>query len=199
MTNVLIAVVLGAVALGGAWIINRKKPRTSAVVDHHVPTHVDRADFARPEAPVLVAVFTSATCATCAVMLSTARARRERRGRRRRSRSYGSGRRARPVPDRRGADRGRRRSRRCGPGVFRGIDECRRPRRRDRSGVDPVAVQAGSVSRTRRLSVRPRMGPASRRAPLRGPAARGASPRRRRSSRARAAPGRRGRGRCGAR
>ena len=74
MTNVLIAVVLGAVALGVAWIINRKKPRTSAVVDHHVPTHVDRADFARPEAPVLVAVFTSATCATCAAMLSTQRA-----------------------------------------------------------------------------------------------------------------------------
>jgi thioredoxin-like negative regulator of GroEL len=73
VTNVLIAVVLGAVALGAAWIINRKKPRTTAVVDHHVPTHVDRADFARPQAPVLVAVFTSATCATCAAMLSTAR------------------------------------------------------------------------------------------------------------------------------
>jgi methylthioribose-1-phosphate isomerase len=73
VTNILIAVVLGAVALGTAWIINRKKPRTSAVVDHHVPTHVDRADFARPDAPVLVAVFTSATCATCAAMLSTAR------------------------------------------------------------------------------------------------------------------------------
>ena len=73
MTSVLIAVVLGAAALGGAWIINRKKPRTSAGVDHHVPTHVDRAAFARPEAPVLVVVFTSATCATCAAMLSTAR------------------------------------------------------------------------------------------------------------------------------
>ncbi len=73
MTNVLIAVVLGAVALGAAWIINRRKPRTTAVVDHHVPTHVDRTDFARPDAPVLVAVFTSATCVTCAAMLSTAR------------------------------------------------------------------------------------------------------------------------------
>ena len=73
MTNVVIAVVLGAVALGVAWIINRKKPRASAVVDHHVPTRVDRADFARPEAPVLVVVFTSATCATCAAMLATAR------------------------------------------------------------------------------------------------------------------------------
>ena len=72
MTNVVIAVVLGAVALGAAWIINRKKPRASAVVDHHVPTRVDRADFARPEAPVLVVVFTSATCATCAAMLATA-------------------------------------------------------------------------------------------------------------------------------
>jgi thioredoxin-like negative regulator of GroEL len=72
VTNVLIAVVLGALALGAAWVINRRKPRTSAVVDHHVPTHVDRVDFARPDAPVLVAVFTSATCATCAAMLSTA-------------------------------------------------------------------------------------------------------------------------------
>jgi hypothetical protein len=73
VTNVLIAVILGGVALGAAWLINRKKPRTSAPIDHHVPTHVDRADFARPDAAVLIAVFTSATCVTCAAMLSTAR------------------------------------------------------------------------------------------------------------------------------
>ena len=30
------------------------------------PAQVDRADFARPDAPWLVAVFTSATCSTCA-------------------------------------------------------------------------------------------------------------------------------------
>jgi thioredoxin-like negative regulator of GroEL len=37
-----------------------------------VPTQLDRADFARPEAPWLVAVFTSATCDACAGTASKA-------------------------------------------------------------------------------------------------------------------------------
>ena len=31
-----------------------------------MPVQLDRADFARPDAPWLVAVFTSTTCQTCA-------------------------------------------------------------------------------------------------------------------------------------
>ncbi|MBA3288470.1 MAG: hypothetical protein H0U21_10665 [Acidimicrobiia bacterium] len=37
-----------------------------------MPVQVDRADFARPDAPWLVVVFTSATCQTCAKVVSTA-------------------------------------------------------------------------------------------------------------------------------
>ena len=74
MTNVLIAVALGAAALVVAWLINRRKPKATAMISaHHVPDRIDRGDFIRPEAPVLIAVFTSATCASCAAMVATAR------------------------------------------------------------------------------------------------------------------------------
>src|SRR5262245_61167476 len=39
---------------------------------YQVPGQLDRADFARPEAPFLVAVFTSATCQSCAAMADKA-------------------------------------------------------------------------------------------------------------------------------
>ena len=45
-----------------------------------VPSQVDRADFARPEAPWLVAVFTSATCDSCAGVWERAQPLDERRG-----------------------------------------------------------------------------------------------------------------------
>lgn len=74
MTNVVIAIALGAAALLVAWAVNRRKPKaTPAHSGHHVPDHIDRGDFVRPEAPVLIAVFTSATCASCAAMVATAR------------------------------------------------------------------------------------------------------------------------------
>lgn len=38
-----------------------------------LPGHLDRADFARPDAPWLVAVFTSATCDSCATTIDKAR------------------------------------------------------------------------------------------------------------------------------
>jgi hypothetical protein len=74
VTNVLIAVALGAAALVVAWLINRRKPKATAMISaHHVPDRIDRGEFIRPEAPVLIAVFTSATCASCAAMVATAR------------------------------------------------------------------------------------------------------------------------------
>ena len=74
MTNVLVAISLGALALVAAWLINRRKPKTTPVAGaHHVPDRIDRSDFARPEAPVLLAVFTSATCVSCAAMVAVAR------------------------------------------------------------------------------------------------------------------------------
>ena len=74
MTNGLVAVALGAAALGVAWLINRRKPQATAIFSaHHVPDRIDRGEFIRPEAPGLIAVFTSATCVSCAAMVATAR------------------------------------------------------------------------------------------------------------------------------
>lgn len=74
MTNVLVALALGAAALVVAWLINRRKPKATPMTStHRVPDRIDRGDFAHPEAPVLIAVFTSATCASCAAMVATAR------------------------------------------------------------------------------------------------------------------------------
>jgi uncharacterized membrane-anchored protein len=44
----------------------RRTPPPPTSTTHELPDRLDRRDFARPEAPWLVAVFTSATCSTCA-------------------------------------------------------------------------------------------------------------------------------------
>jgi hypothetical protein len=74
MARLALAVVLAAVvALVAAWF-QRRRPGAAPVVErHHVPTAVDRADFVRPDAAWLVAVFTSATCGTCAATWEVAR------------------------------------------------------------------------------------------------------------------------------
>jgi hypothetical protein len=74
MARLLPAVILAlAVALLAVWL-QRRRPGARPVVDrHHVPTVVDRADFARPTADWLVVVFTSATCGTCAATWEVAR------------------------------------------------------------------------------------------------------------------------------
>lgn len=66
MTTVLIAVSLGVLALGVAAFLQRRRPRPLAPPPSwHVPTSLQRDDFARPEAPWLVVAFTSATCTSC--------------------------------------------------------------------------------------------------------------------------------------
>ncbi len=62
----MVVVVLGAVAVGVAAFLRR---RDRAVPEqgpsYAVPSQVDRGDFARPEAPWLVVVFSSSTCLAC--------------------------------------------------------------------------------------------------------------------------------------
>src|SRR5688500_19321876 len=72
--RVLIALALAALALVVAAVVQRRQ-RTDAPVrtGYAVPAQVDRADFARPDAPWLVAVFTSATCGACAGVWAKAR------------------------------------------------------------------------------------------------------------------------------
>lgn len=61
-----IALVVLVVAVLIAWVLDRRRPDVPTAVTWPVPVQLDRADFARPDAPWLVAVFTSATCASCA-------------------------------------------------------------------------------------------------------------------------------------
>ena len=65
MERVLIAAVLVAAAAVVAALLGRRRsdPPTEDRVE--VPRQVARRDFARPEAPWLVVVFTSATCESC--------------------------------------------------------------------------------------------------------------------------------------
>lgn len=66
MIQLAVAVVVGAVALGVAWWLRRRtSPTPERGPSWTVPGLVDRGDFARPDAPWLVAVFSSATCLAC--------------------------------------------------------------------------------------------------------------------------------------
>lgn len=66
MEQLIVAVVLGASALAAAVVIQRRqRPDAPVRTGYAVPQQVDRSDFDRPDAPWLVAVFTSATCDTC--------------------------------------------------------------------------------------------------------------------------------------
>jgi hypothetical protein len=74
VSRVLLAVALAAaVALLAFWLQRRRPGGAPVVARHHVPTGVARQDFARPDAPWLVVVFTSATCGTCAATWAVAR------------------------------------------------------------------------------------------------------------------------------
>jgi hypothetical protein len=74
MERLLIALVLAALALTVAWVLQRRqRPDAPVRTGYAVPAQLDRADFARPEAPWLVVVFTSATCGTCAATWDKAR------------------------------------------------------------------------------------------------------------------------------
>jgi hypothetical protein len=74
MTRVLIAVVLVALAVLVAWLVQRRRPQPARAPTFHVPDALDRDDFDRPDAPWLVVAFTSATCDTCAAVIDKARA-----------------------------------------------------------------------------------------------------------------------------
>jgi hypothetical protein len=67
---VVAAVVVAAVLI--AWLVQRRRPDAPVRTGFSIPEQLDRNDFVRPDAPWLVAVFTSATCATCADVWSKA-------------------------------------------------------------------------------------------------------------------------------
>lgn len=67
MTQIIIVAAVAAVALAIGWYMQRQAPDAPiGIPNHKTPAQLDRQDFTRPDAPWLVAVFTSATCETCA-------------------------------------------------------------------------------------------------------------------------------------
>lgn len=74
MGRLVLALVLAAVVVGIALALQRRRAPepTASPPRYEAPTELVRADFTRPEAPWLVAVFTSATCSTCEAVWSKA-------------------------------------------------------------------------------------------------------------------------------
>jgi DNA-binding transcriptional regulator of glucitol operon len=66
VTRLLVVAAVVVVAVLVAAVIQRRRPDAPLRTGFSLPEQLDRSDFTRPEAPWLVAVFTSATCATCA-------------------------------------------------------------------------------------------------------------------------------------
>lgn len=74
MERLAIAAALVVVALAAAFVLRRRQvPQAPTQPSWAVPAQLDRRDFARPEAPWLVAVFSSASCGTCAGMVAKAK------------------------------------------------------------------------------------------------------------------------------
>ena len=67
------ALVLVIVAVIVAVVLQRRRPAPPSDAPWNVPAQLDRADFLRPTAPWLVAVFTSSTCDSCAGVWERAR------------------------------------------------------------------------------------------------------------------------------
>ena len=65
MIRVVIVVAVVAVAFAVALLAQRRAPHPPARTGRTSPDQLDRADFANPGAPWLIAVFTSATCDAC--------------------------------------------------------------------------------------------------------------------------------------
>ena len=74
MLRIVIVVAVVAVAFVVAVIAQRRAPNAHARTGQVSPDQLDRNDFARPSAPLLLAVFTSATCDVCADAWQTATA-----------------------------------------------------------------------------------------------------------------------------
>lgn len=70
MLRYAIVALVVAIAFVIGWVAQRRRPDAPVRTGWTVPEQLDRADFAHPDAPFLVAVFTSATCTTCADIMS---------------------------------------------------------------------------------------------------------------------------------
>jgi Thioredoxin len=63
--QVAVGIVVAAGAFGLAWWLRRARPEGPPRDAYPVPRQLARVDFTRPDAPWLVAYFSSQTCASC--------------------------------------------------------------------------------------------------------------------------------------
>ncbi|MBI03102.1 MAG: hypothetical protein CL468_03610 [Acidimicrobiaceae bacterium] len=73
MDRLIILVVSAAAAATLAFLVQRRRPNAPIRTGWTVPDQLDRRDFAHPDAPWLVAVFTSASCDSCAAVVDVAK------------------------------------------------------------------------------------------------------------------------------
>ena len=72
MNRLLVLAVVAPLAGLLAVLLQRWRPGGPVATGWSVPGHLDRADFAKPDVPWLVAVFSSTDCPTCASMVAEA-------------------------------------------------------------------------------------------------------------------------------
>lgn len=73
MDRLVVALVIVAVVAVVAVVVRQRRPSDAPTQRRSsAPTQLDRSDFERPDAPWLVAVFTSASCSTCASVVAKA-------------------------------------------------------------------------------------------------------------------------------
>ena len=73
MERVIVALVIVVVVVAVAQVVRRRRvPDAPTQRRFSAPEQLDRNDFARPDAPWLVAVFSSATCDVCAQVVAKA-------------------------------------------------------------------------------------------------------------------------------
>jgi thioredoxin-related protein len=66
--TIVIMAVVAAVAAAAAWWQSRARRPVPTATRGEPPAQLDRNDFRAPEAPWLIAVFTSETCSSCAAV-----------------------------------------------------------------------------------------------------------------------------------
>jgi hypothetical protein len=72
MDRLVLALALVVVAVAVASYLRGRRPEPPTQSHYQVPLQLDRADFARPDCPWLVVVFSSTTCASCAEAVAKA-------------------------------------------------------------------------------------------------------------------------------
>ena len=72
MDRLILLIVVATAAAAAARLLQRRRPDAPIRTGWTVPEQLDRDDFEQPNAPWLVAVFTSSTCDSCKSVMATA-------------------------------------------------------------------------------------------------------------------------------